>query len=106
MHIAECACMANTAKETVCNTWADALNAIDGREYTLDGVHGTFHIDRSIRFNTRIWHIASERGRQSEHYREVKAKLRDDWDSDMSHSDRLVDIMGELGITFATAAAS
>ena len=72
---------------------------LDGREYTLDGVHGHFRYRVLGRLTTKheLAHIPSDQGRESEAYLEVKRKLGDDWTTDLSNSLRHCEIAIELG---------
>jgi hypothetical protein len=86
-------------------SWDEALDAIVGREVVLDGVHGTIEVEHvysgsGARIDTRVHHEPNVRGKRSEAYQRTKALLRDDWSMDLSWSDRLVDLMIELGIEF------
>lgn len=85
---------------TTVTTYQEALDAMDGRTYTLDGIHGTIKVSR---FNgrTSIYHHPSARGMKTEAYRETKHKLGDDWSTDLSQSERFGDIAHDLGIRFA-----
>ena len=85
---------------TAVATYQEALDAMDGRAYTLDGIHGTIKVSR---FNgmTTIRHEPSARGRKTEAYQQVKRKLGDDWSTDFSQSERFGKIAHGLGIRFA-----
>lgn len=88
-------------------SWDAALEAIDGREITLDGIHGTVKVDRSRRFDTRVMHIKSAKGRRSEAYQETRRRLRDDWDSDLTQDvEACCAIAQALGVTFAAKAST
>lgn len=79
--------------------WDEALDFIHGKEYTLDGVHGTLAVEDG-RFGRRVWHRASEIGRESPEYRAIRRKLGDHYSSDLTESERVGEIMLELGFTF------
>lgn len=87
---------AAVAQKVGVSSWDEALDAIDGKEYTLDGVHGRFKVDRSRAHDTRVTHEPSARGRRSEAYLETKRELRDDWSSDLTNTERLADIASEF----------
>lgn len=82
----------------------DLFEKLDGRKCTLDGVHGTLVREIvSVRYPTerteyRLWHRASAKGRKSPAYLAIKARLRDDWDTDLTWSDRLSEIARKLKI--------
>jgi hypothetical protein len=70
---------------------------------TLDGVSGTIKVSYPYRQYPREAHVSHEpdaRGKRSEAYLETKRELRDDWSTDLTHSERLVDIMTKLGVVF------
>jgi hypothetical protein len=79
-------------------SWDDALDMVDGLRFMLDGVDGVITVDRSRRFDTRVYHKTSAKGRRSVAYQATRARLRDDWDTDLTESDRLVSIVEALGI--------
>lgn len=92
----------NQVVSTVVATWDAALEAIDGREITLDGIHGTLKVDRSRRFDTRVMHMKSPKGRRTESYQETRRRLRDDWDSDLTQdAETCCAIVQALGVTLA-----
>jgi hypothetical protein len=85
----------------IVKTWDEALDAIDGRRYKLDGVWGEFRLEIDARgYCRRVTHEATREGKASETYRETRRKLGDDWVSDLTWSERLPAIMDELGIKF------
>lgn len=63
---------------------------LDSKPYTLDGVHGRFSLEGSS-----LYHRPTNR--RSETYRKIKAQLGDDWDTDLTASERIVPIAIELG---------
>lgn len=85
---------------TQVTTYQEALDVMDGRTYTLDGIHGTIKVER---FNgmTTISHRPSKKGQNTEAYRETRRKLGDDWSTDLSQSERFGEIAHDLGIRFA-----
>lgn len=78
------------------SSWDEALNVINGKPYVLDGIHGHLKVDRSRQFYTRVMHEPSKRGRQTDAYLKLKREYHDDWDTDLSDSERLPDIVGEF----------
>lgn len=76
------------------------FDAMDELTYTLDGVHGTFrhvlHRHLSGYIESRLTHVPSAAGKRSKAYQTVKAKLRDDWESDLTQ-----DIDGYCAIALA-----
>lgn len=92
------------ALKVLVKSWQEALEAVNGRAYTLDGVHGHIKV-RTHAGRTTVYHEASPRGRTSKPYLETNRKLRYDWDTDLTMSERLPVIMYELGIDFERSAA-
>lgn len=90
-----------TTTTTTVTDWSQALDAIDGRTYTLDGVHGTIKVDRRDPLRTHVSHEPSAKGKRSAPYLATKARLRDDWSTDLSWSERLADIASALGVVMA-----
>lgn len=82
-------------------SWNEALDVIDGKAITLDGIHGHIRVERPAKHVTRVIHYPSPRGKASEAYKDQKRKYRDDWMSDLTGSDRLVPIAYKLGVRFA-----
>lgn len=86
--------------------WQHIEDAIDGRTFTLDGVSGTLRVYRTPHAR-RITHEANARGKRSRAYRETKAKLRDDYDTELTWSERIVTIAYRiLGTTEADRLAN
>lgn len=84
-------------------TYDDALEAMNGRPYCLDGIHGTIRIER-FRGTKTICRHPSKRGQDTDAYREMRTKLGDDWVTDLTYSERLGEIIADLQIRFATGA--
>ena len=77
--------------------WTDAVSRIDGKRYKLDDVDGTLHVYPSRRgYMPSVYHEASKIGRRSKAYRTIRRELGDDYDSDITQSERLVDIILEI----------
>lgn len=80
------------------------FEALDGRHYTLDGVSGVLrHKTISARYpyphvDHTLSHMADAKGKRSPKYIELRDKLRDDWSTDLTNSDRLIDIAMRLGV--------
>lgn len=71
---------------------------LNGKVYNLDGVQGIFYYRPIESFGRdTIEHQPTPVGKQSAHYAEVKRQLRDDWSSDLTHSERVADIAVALG---------
>lgn len=77
---------------------------LDGRKYTLDGIEGVVRARESIRGSyygggteVRIYHEATPKGRKSEAYRQLRQQLHDDWSTELTHSERLIEIAEKLG---------
>ena len=84
---------------TEVRSYAEALAAVDGQTVKLDGIRGVIRVDVSGGY-TRVWHEPDAAGKRTEAYRKVRAELRDDWSTDLSWSERLVDVMTDCGIVF------
>lgn len=76
-------------------SWKHVLREIDGREYILDGIHGTIQVDLHP-YNTRVMHEPSKLGKETEAYQATRRVLRDEWSTDLSQSERVVTIAYEL----------
>jgi len=74
---------------------AHIYEAIDGQPYTLDGIAGTIRVEGESPY-TRVTHYKSDAGRRTEAYQATKRMLRDDWDTDLTYSERLVSIFYDL----------
>lgn len=80
------------------------FEALDGRHYTLDGISGVIkHETISARYpyahvDHTLSHRADAKGMRSPKYIELRRKLHDDWSTDLTNSDRLVDIAKRLGV--------
>ena len=81
---------------------------LDGKEWTMDGVHGTLvYVHRQIPetavFYGGWWehtleHRASEEGKRSEAYQKTRRSLRDDYTTDLTDAfDTYINIAVELG---------
>lgn len=97
------------ATRTIVTTIDQAYEAIDGKAYTLDGIHGHIKVTHTPlpsayadqrRWTTSISHNPSKKGMETDAYQKTRAQLRDDWSSDLTNSERLGTIMWELGIRF------
>lgn len=67
---------------------------LHGKPYALSGVSGVFRNDAA---NGHLLHIPDAAGRNSQTYRDLRRKLGDDWETDMTCSERIGDIALELG---------
>jgi hypothetical protein len=79
--------------------WERVDAFIDGKRVILDGIEGTLQVLGSRPYR-RFYHQPTAKGRTTEVYRLLKQKFRDDWSSDLTNSDRLVEIMSKLGVNF------
>lgn len=77
---------------------------LDGRRMTLDGVEGVFkHEVREALYPyrhtvERLIHHPTARGKRSEAYQTVRARLHDDWSTDLTDSiERYGEIAMKLG---------
>lgn len=70
------------------------FNFLDGKPYVLSGVSGVFRHDTA---NGHLLHIPDAIGRDSQIYRDLRRRLGDAWETDMTWSERTVDIALELG---------
>jgi hypothetical protein len=84
---------------TVVTTIDQAYDAINGKAYTLDGIHGHIKVEH-FAGRLSISHNPSKKGKETDAYQKMRAQLRDDWSSDLTNSERLGTIMWELGIRF------
>jgi hypothetical protein len=95
--------MANAKKTVVVSSYDDALMAIDGHACTVDGVHGRIRVSAhgsAYAHRHRVEHVTSARGKRSPEYVAMRARLRDDYVTDITYSDRLIEIMTAAGIVF------
>lgn len=80
------------------------FEALDGRHCTLDGISGVLrHETISARYpyahvDHTLSHTADAKGKRSPKYIELRDKLRDDWSTDLTNSDRLIDIALRLHV--------
>lgn len=78
---------------------------LDGKPYTHNGISGRIlYVEYPAFYPYRhtaqsIVHEADEAGKQTEAYQETKRTLGDDWDSDLTDSESLVDIAVACGMT-------
>ena len=79
---------------------------LDGKEWTLDGIHGHFQHETSEarypyrRIVERLNHVPSAKGMQSKRYKAIRRKLGDDWTTDMTNSvESYCDVATALGFT-------
>ena len=82
------------------SNWDEALDAVNGKEYVLDGIHGHLKVTRSIdRFGlpvTSFVHEPSRKGKTSEAYLERRRELGDDRHTDFRDSERAGTIASEF----------
>lgn len=83
-------------KKVKVSSWNEALEVIDGKRYTLDGIEGVIRVDRSRRFYTRVNHDPTAKGKKTAAYLKIKKQLGDDWSTDLSDSERLADIASKF----------
>jgi hypothetical protein len=84
------------------STLFDKLN---GKVAVINGVHGTLKHDSYMAKYPReemvhkLAHYASDIGKKHPHYQETKAKLKDDWMTDVGENPYLLaDVMHQTGI--------
>lgn len=77
---------------------------LDGKTAVVEGVEGTFELELWVDWLglqcQRLNHIPTDKGMQSEAYKQVRRKLGDGWSSDMTWSPLAVEIAGDLGFSF------
>lgn len=80
-------------------------NKLDGKRYTLNGVSGVIKYSERqaiypyVRTVQEITHEADATGKHSVEYQEAKRYLGDDYVSDLTNSESLVNIALACGIT-------
>lgn len=79
-------------------SYDQALDFINGKAYKLDGVAGKLKVERGPYL--KVEHVPSKAGMKSEAYLAVKRKLRDDYVTDLTWSERFPEIMVALGVVF------
>lgn len=85
-------------------SWDDMLDEMNGRAYTLDGIHGTIKVERTPSALhgglpiLKVTHEPSKRGQKSDAYAKTRRQLGDDWNTDLTWSERLADIAVTLGV--------
>ena len=85
----------------IVSSWDAALDLLHGKTVKdSEGIEGTFKVDRSRPHDTRLMHIKTPRGRNTEAYQRHKREAHDDWDTDMTSSESLQPILNDLGIRF------
>lgn len=83
-------------KKVEVSSWDEALDVIDGKRHTLDGIEGVIRVDRSRQFDTRVDHHPTAKGKKTAAYLKIKRQLGDDWSTDLSSSERLADIASKF----------
>ena len=78
---------------------------LDGKSYTHNGISGRIlyaEYQAIFPYRTTVQHIvheADEAGQQTIEYQEAKRLLGDEWDTELTDSDELVNIALACGIT-------
>jgi len=75
----------------IVHSWDEACDAVDGKTVTVDGIEGKIKIDHRPN-DLRFLVIPTARGRQTEAYKKDRRYLHDDWDFDLTASDRAVEL--------------
>lgn len=82
----------------------DLFTFLDGRTYTHNGIEGTFrHVVRDAIYPyphtvQRLVHEPTAKGKASDAYRAEKARMGDDWDTDLTDAfDTVAAIALEFG---------
>jgi hypothetical protein len=89
------------SKKVVVRSWDEALDVLDGKKLVLDGVDGVLRVRRRRDqygpvLTGVLMHVPSAKGKQSAKYLETKRQLRDDWDTDLTGSERAADIAAKF----------
>ena len=84
-------------KKITVRTWDEALDVLDGKHLVLDGVDGVLRVRRRRDqygpvLTGVLMHVPSAKGKKSEKYLETKRQLHDDWDTDLTGSERAGEI--------------
>ena len=70
---------------------------LDGKEYVIDGVHGHFKHKSNV-FSSHLVHQASEKGKKSAAYKQGKAQMGMDYETEITYRTALLlDISIKLG---------
>ena len=81
----------------IVKSWDAALDILDGKKWVDDeGIEGVFKVDRSRKYDTRVMHIKTPKGRATEAYQKQKREYHDDWDTDMTGSEELPTIAHDV----------
>ena len=93
-------------KKITVRTWDEALDVLDGKHLVLDGVDGVLRVNRRRDqygpvLTGVLMHIPSAKGKKSARYLEIKQQLHDDWDTDLTGSERA----GEIAEKFCVFAS-
>jgi hypothetical protein len=85
------------SKKVVVRSWDEALDVLDGKHLVLDGVDGTLRVNRrrdqyGAVLTGVLMHVPSAKGKKSAKYLEIKRQLHDDWDTDLTGSERVAEI--------------
>jgi hypothetical protein len=85
----------------IVSTWDAALRLVDGKTVKdSEGIEGVLKVVRLGPHDTRLMHVKTEKGKRTAAYQATRAKLHDDWDTDLTNSDSSQAIMEELGVRF------
>lgn len=87
------------ATEIRVTTYAQALEAMNEKTYTLDGIHGTIKVE-TWSGRTKVSHEPSKKGQKTNAYNDIRRQLGDDWSTDLTYSERFGEIAYGLGIRF------
>lgn len=72
---------------------------LDGKEFILDEIPGKISVEGIYPYR-KIMHWPNKDGKEHPKYLEMKRTLKDDWGTDLTHSERLSEIMIALGVVF------
>jgi hypothetical protein len=73
----------------IVHSWEEACDAVDGKRVVVDGIEGHIKIDYRPN-DTRFLVVPTAKGRKTEAYQTDRRYLHDDWNFNLTESDRAV----------------